>query len=143
MTIAARHVDITTQDIVCDNGMPAFLAYPAGAGSFPTVILMHERYGLVKHTRDQAMRKARNLEIVANSSASAPRRNAISARASASGVPVSSSSRNRAKAAASAKVSSCAGLPPAAWTARASATRKGPRKPLPRSSSAVSTLRLA
>ena len=36
-TIAARHVDITTQDIVCANGMPAFLAYPAGAGRFPTV----------------------------------------------------------------------------------------------------------
>src|SRR5512141_186472 len=60
MTIAARHVDITTQDIVCDNGMPAMLAYPAGGGSFPTVILMHERYGLVKHTRDQAMRCARD-----------------------------------------------------------------------------------
>ena len=56
MTIAARHADITTQDIICDNGMPAFLAYPAGGGPFPTVILMHERYGLVKHTRDQAMR---------------------------------------------------------------------------------------
>ena len=60
MTIAARHADITTQDIVCDNGMPAFLAYPAGGGPFPTVILMHERYGLVKHTRDQAMRSARD-----------------------------------------------------------------------------------
>jgi carboxymethylenebutenolidase len=60
MTIAARHIDITTQDIVCDNGMPAMLAYPAGGGSFPTVILMHERYGLVKHTRDQAMRCARD-----------------------------------------------------------------------------------
>ena len=60
MTIAARHADITTQDIVCDNGMPAFLAYPAGDGPFPTVILMHERYGLVKHTRDQAMRSARD-----------------------------------------------------------------------------------
>ena len=56
MTIAARHIDITTEDIVCDNGMPAMLAYPTGAGSFPTVILMHERYGLVKHTRDQGMR---------------------------------------------------------------------------------------
>ena len=60
MTIAARHADIATQDIVCDNGMPAFLAYPAGGGPFPTVILMHERYGLVKHTRDQAMRSARD-----------------------------------------------------------------------------------
>src|SRR6266571_2694236 len=60
MTVAARHADITTQDIVCDSGMPAFLAYPAGGGPFPTVILMHERYGLVKHTRDQAMRSARD-----------------------------------------------------------------------------------
>ena len=28
--------NITTQDITCDNGMPAFLAYPAGEG-FPIV----------------------------------------------------------------------------------------------------------
>src|SRR5215813_4191957 len=52
--------NIAAQDITCDNGMPAFLAYPAGGGSFPTVILMHERYGLVQHTRDQAMRCARD-----------------------------------------------------------------------------------
>src|SRR3989440_1625624 len=52
--------NITTQDITCENGMPAFLAHPTGSGSFPTVILMHERYGLVKHTRDQAMRCARD-----------------------------------------------------------------------------------
>src|SRR5262249_10264349 len=52
--------NITTQDITCDNGMPAFLAYPASGGKFPTVILMHERYGLVKHTRDQAIRCARD-----------------------------------------------------------------------------------
>src|SRR5262250_371302 len=52
--------NIATQDITCENGMPAFLAYPAGGGSFPTVILMHERYGLVKHTRDQAIRCARD-----------------------------------------------------------------------------------
>src|SRR5262245_60638364 len=51
---------VTTEDITCDNGMPAVLAYPAGGGSFPTVILMHERYGLVRHTRDQAMRCARD-----------------------------------------------------------------------------------
>ena len=60
MTVAARHADISTQDIICDNGMPAFLAHPTGGGPFPTVILMHERYGLVKHTRDQAMRSARD-----------------------------------------------------------------------------------
>jgi carboxymethylenebutenolidase len=52
--------NITTQDIICDNGMPAVLAYPAAGRSFPTVILMHERYGLVQHTRDQAMRCARD-----------------------------------------------------------------------------------
>jgi carboxymethylenebutenolidase len=51
---------VTFEDITCDNGMPAVLAYPAGGGSFPTVILMHERYGLVQHTRDQAMRCARD-----------------------------------------------------------------------------------
>jgi carboxymethylenebutenolidase len=52
--------NITTQDITCHNGMPAVLAFPVGGGSFPTVILMHERYGLVRHTRDQAMRCARD-----------------------------------------------------------------------------------
>jgi carboxymethylenebutenolidase len=51
---------VTTQDIACDNGMPAFLAHPADGGSFPTIILMHERYGLVQHTRDQAIRCARD-----------------------------------------------------------------------------------
>jgi carboxymethylenebutenolidase len=55
---------VTVQDITCDNGMPAVFAYPAGDGSFPTVILMHERYGLVRHTRDQAMRLARDGYVV-------------------------------------------------------------------------------
>jgi carboxymethylenebutenolidase len=51
---------VTTQDIACGNGMPAFLAYPTDGKRFPTVILMHERYGLVQHTRDQAVRCARD-----------------------------------------------------------------------------------
>src|SRR5262249_36395468 len=51
---------ITTQDIACDNGMPAVFAFPAGGGSFPTLILMHERYGLVQHTRDHAIRCGRH-----------------------------------------------------------------------------------
>jgi carboxymethylenebutenolidase len=51
---------VATQDIVCGNGMPAFVAYPAGGGRVPVVILMHERYGLVQHTRDQAVRCARD-----------------------------------------------------------------------------------
>jgi carboxymethylenebutenolidase len=56
----AHQIDISTDTITCDNGMPAFLAYPAGGGAHPTIILMHERYGLVKHTKDQAMRCARD-----------------------------------------------------------------------------------
>jgi carboxymethylenebutenolidase len=38
--------------------MPAFLARPDRAGTFPVVVLMHERYGLVKHARDLALRAA-------------------------------------------------------------------------------------
>ncbi|MCC6887029.1 MAG: dienelactone hydrolase family protein [Hyphomicrobiales bacterium] len=60
MSIAASRTDIATEDITCANGMPAFLTYPAGGGRYPTVVLMHERYGLVKHTRDQAIRCARD-----------------------------------------------------------------------------------
>ena len=56
----ASETDISTQDVTCENGMPAFLACPAGAAKLPTIILMHERYGLVKHTRDQAIRCARD-----------------------------------------------------------------------------------
>jgi carboxymethylenebutenolidase len=52
--------NITSADIVCANGMPAFVACPDSKGPLPVVILMHERYGLVQHTRDQAMRCARD-----------------------------------------------------------------------------------
>jgi dienelactone hydrolase len=37
----------------CAGGLPAFLAMPAGGGGgekIPAIVLMHERYGLVKHT---------------------------------------------------------------------------------------------
>jgi carboxymethylenebutenolidase len=52
---------LETAEIVCANGMPAFLACPKDAqGPLPVVVLMHERYGLVQHTRDQAMRCARD-----------------------------------------------------------------------------------
>jgi carboxymethylenebutenolidase len=49
---------IETQETVCANGMPAFVAKPAGQGPFPVVILIHERYGLVPHTRDLAKKCA-------------------------------------------------------------------------------------
>jgi dienelactone hydrolase len=45
--------NISSADIICANGMPAFVACPDSKGPLPVVILMHERYGLVQHTRDQ------------------------------------------------------------------------------------------
>src|SRR5258708_6275602 len=50
--------EVETQEIACPGGMPAFLARPAAAGRYPVVILIHERYGLVAHTRDLAKRCA-------------------------------------------------------------------------------------
>ena len=51
-------VQITTSEITCANGMPAFLAKPTSPGPHPVYIFMHERYGLVEHTRDLARRCA-------------------------------------------------------------------------------------
>jgi carboxymethylenebutenolidase len=48
----------TSQDILCANGMPAFVAWPQAAGCYPVVVLMHERYGLVRHAKDLALRCA-------------------------------------------------------------------------------------
>lgn len=50
--------NIESKSITCSGDMPAFLARPAGGGRKPVVILMHERYGLVDHTRDLAKRCA-------------------------------------------------------------------------------------
>ena len=60
--------DIETEEITCPGGMPAFLARPAAAGRYPVVVLIHERYGLVPHTRDLTKRCARDgyLVIAAN-----------------------------------------------------------------------------
>ena len=63
-TIAVKTTGISTEDITCDNGMPAFVTGPDGGGPFPAIVLMHERYGLVKHTKDQAMRCARDGYVV-------------------------------------------------------------------------------
>jgi len=52
--------DIVTKTLRCDGGLPAFLAMPAGDGKVPAIVLMHERYGLVKHTCDLAERLARD-----------------------------------------------------------------------------------
>jgi carboxymethylenebutenolidase len=54
--------NIATKTISCAGGLPAFLAVPTGGREqkIPAVVLMHERYGLVKHTRDLAERFARD-----------------------------------------------------------------------------------
>ena len=51
---------IRTETIVCGGGMPAFAAVPDGAAKAPSVIVVHERYGLVRHTCDLAERFARD-----------------------------------------------------------------------------------
>ncbi len=58
--MATPNPEIETADFLCPGGMPAYLARPAGEEAHPIVILMHERYGLVQHTKDLAERCARD-----------------------------------------------------------------------------------
>jgi carboxymethylenebutenolidase len=51
---------IRTSTINCADAMPAFLAVPEGAAQTPAVIVVHERYGLVRHTCELAERFARD-----------------------------------------------------------------------------------
>src|SRR4051812_15883705 len=51
---------VSGEMIECPGGMPAFFARPEGRGRFPAVVLMHERYGLVQHAKDLALRCARD-----------------------------------------------------------------------------------
>jgi carboxymethylenebutenolidase len=53
-------MSVDTFEITCANGMEAFVATPPSKTPLPVVVLMHERYGLVQHTRDQAIRCARD-----------------------------------------------------------------------------------
>jgi carboxymethylenebutenolidase len=54
--------EIVTKSVRCPGGLPAFLASPVVSGErrIPAIVLMHERYGLVKHTCDLAERFARD-----------------------------------------------------------------------------------
>jgi carboxymethylenebutenolidase len=45
---------------ICDGDMPAFVAVPNDATKAPAVIVVHERYGFVRHTRELAERFARD-----------------------------------------------------------------------------------
>ena len=51
---------IRTWTTTCGRGMPLFVAAPASDARTPVVIVMHERYGFVRHTRDLAERCARD-----------------------------------------------------------------------------------
>jgi len=46
------------EEIESPSGMPVYLARPRDSGRYPVVILMHERYGLVKHAKDLTRRCA-------------------------------------------------------------------------------------
>ena len=51
--------EITTKNITCETGLPAFIAIPADTSRpLPAIVIMHERYGLVQHTLDLATRFA-------------------------------------------------------------------------------------
>jgi carboxymethylenebutenolidase len=51
---------IRSWTITCGLDMPAFIAVPAGNAKAPAVVVVHERYGFVRHTRDLAERFARD-----------------------------------------------------------------------------------
>ena len=51
--------NINTRSITGDGGLPIFLAVPENLpGPVPAIVLMHERYGFVKHTQELAERIA-------------------------------------------------------------------------------------
>lgn len=52
-------MSIVEKTVVCPGGLPAFVAAPEAAEKVPVIVLLHERYGLVEHTRDLARRHAR------------------------------------------------------------------------------------
>ena len=52
--------EIATKTVGCAGQLPAFLAMPATDTKGPAIVLMHESYGLVQHTRDLATRFARD-----------------------------------------------------------------------------------
>jgi carboxymethylenebutenolidase len=51
--------DVMIRRVRYGNRLEAFLAEPARAGQHPTMILLHERYGLAQHTLDLAAKFAR------------------------------------------------------------------------------------
>jgi len=60
MTTNTSERSIGTRTVRYGNDVEGMLAVPQDAGKRPTVILLHERYGLVQHTLDLAARFARD-----------------------------------------------------------------------------------
>jgi carboxymethylenebutenolidase len=55
---------ITESRLTGANGTPALVCLPDKPGTFPCVMLLHERYGLVEHTEDLARKMSANGFIV-------------------------------------------------------------------------------
>src|SRR5579872_536761 len=51
-------VEVLSEKVKCPDGMPMLVVQPRQSGNYPVVVLMHERYGLVRHTEDLARRCA-------------------------------------------------------------------------------------
>lgn len=51
-------MDVISEKIVGKTGVPAFIFKPRLKGTYPCIVLLHERYGLVQHTTDLAERLA-------------------------------------------------------------------------------------
>lgn len=51
---------VKNKELTLKGGLPAYLAIPDVKGKVPAIVLMHERYGLVQHTKDLADRFARD-----------------------------------------------------------------------------------
>jgi carboxymethylenebutenolidase len=49
---------VVLEDVRLPNGAPAVLGRPVRPGRYPAIVLLHERYGVVQHTRDLAIRLA-------------------------------------------------------------------------------------
>src|SRR5579883_82074 len=54
----ALEAKVATRRVTGAKGTPALLAEPESGGPYPCVVILHERYGLVKHTEDLARRLA-------------------------------------------------------------------------------------
>lgn len=57
-------VKVTTQRLKGAKGTPAYLCAPEAGGPYPCIVILHERYGLVKHTEDLAEKLAESGYVV-------------------------------------------------------------------------------